>query len=129
VAAPAVVGYVLLTEAAQLHHWNWESKLLAATVIAALAYATFASKGEYLARSAYTLLAVLYIGKLISYFVIIRNIPDLGVQLTIFVIFVTAFTDIFAMLVGITLGRTPLTRLSPRKTVEGALGGLMAGTA
>jgi phosphatidate cytidylyltransferase len=39
-----------------------------------------------------------------------------------------AFTDIFAMLVGTSIGRTPMTAISPRKTWEGAAGGLAAAT-
>lgn len=124
VAAPAVLAYILLTAFGAIH--RWEGVLLAATVIAALGFATFASKGNFLARSAFTLLAVLYIGKLISYFIVIRSVPALGMWLTIYAIFVVAFTDIFAMLVGVTLGRTPLTRISPKKTVEGAVGGFVA---
>jgi phosphatidate cytidylyltransferase len=126
VAAPAVAAYVILT---WLGAHRFESMLLAATIIATLAFSTFAHKGNYLARSAYTLLAVLYIGKLISYFITIRGIPELGAAFTIYAIFIIAFTDIFAMLVGVAVGRTPLTRISPRKTVEGAVGGLIAGTA
>lgn len=127
VAAPAVLAYILLTAFGAIH--RFESMLLAATIIATLAFSTFAHKGNYLARSAFTLLAVLYIGKLVSYFIAIRGIPDLGVVLTIYAIFIIAFTDVFAMLVGIAIGRTPLTRISPRKTVEGAAGGLIAGAA
>ncbi|MDB5094876.1 MAG: hypothetical protein JWO85_2977, partial [Candidatus Eremiobacteraeota bacterium] len=37
-----------------------------------------------------------------------------------------AFTDIFAMLIGSAFGRHQLTRLSPKKTVEGAIGGFVA---
>ncbi|MBV8151645.1 MAG: phosphatidate cytidylyltransferase, partial [Candidatus Eremiobacteraeota bacterium] len=124
VAAPAVLAYIVLTGLGLIH--RYEGVVLAATVIGALLFATFASKGHYLARSAYTLLAALYIGKLISYFVTIRGIPELGFWLTLYAIFIIAFTDIFAMLVGVSIGRTPLTRISPKKTVEGALGGLVA---
>ncbi|MBV8074696.1 MAG: phosphatidate cytidylyltransferase [Candidatus Eremiobacteraeota bacterium] len=127
VAAPAVLGYVVLTALGSIRHY--ESMLLAGTIIATLAFSTFAHKGHYLARSAYTLLAVLYIGKLISYFITIRAIPEIGLTLTIYAIFIVACTDIFAMLVGIALGRTPLTRISPRKTVEGAVAGLAAALA
>lgn len=126
VAAPAVLAYILLTAFGVIH--RFESFLLAATIIAAFAFSTFAHKGHYLARSAFTLLAVLYIGKLVSYFVTIRNIPEFGAAFAVYAIFIIAFTDIFAMLIGVAIGRTPLTRISPRKTVEGAIGGFVAGT-
>lgn len=125
VALPAVLAYVALTTFGIVRHY--ESMLLAATIIAAFVFSTFAHKGHYLARSAFTLLAVLYIGKLVSYFITIRSIPDYGIWLTLYAIFIIALTDIFAMLVGIAIGKHPLTKLSPRKTVEGAIGGLLAG--
>lgn len=122
VAFGAVIAYVVLTHFRLIH--RYEGVLLAATVIVALATATFSSQGGYFARSGFTLLGVLYIGKLLSYFIAIRALPN-GIALTIEAIVLIALTDIGAMLVGTTIGRTPLTRLSPRKTVEGALGGLV----
>jgi phosphatidate cytidylyltransferase len=123
VALAAVLLYLGLTYMGIIH--RYESVLLAATVVGALAYATFTERGNYISRSAYTLLGVLYIGKLLSYFIEIRSIPILGEALTIYVILLVAVTDIAAMLVGMRLGRTPLTRLSPKKTVEGAVGGFI----
>jgi phosphatidate cytidylyltransferase len=123
IAAPVVLAYVALTAAGHIH--RFESLLLVATIIATFLFSTFAHKGHYLARSAFTLLAVLYIGKLVSYFITIRI--EAGLWLTLYAIFIIAFTDVFAMLVGVLIGKRPLTRLSPRKTVEGAIGGLLAG--
>ena len=101
--------------------------VIGATVVVALATAAFASsKGGSFARSGFTLLGVLYIGKLISYFIAIRALPNVGLAMTMYAIVMIAFTDIFAMLVGTSIGRTPLTPISPKKTVEGALGGLAA---
>ena len=125
IAAPAVLAYLALTAFGVVHHY--ESLLLAATIIATFVYSTFAHKGHYLARSAFTLLAVLYIGKLVSYFIAIRGIPEVGMWLTLYAIFIIALTDIFAMLVGVGFGKHPLTKISPRKTVEGSIGGLLAG--
>jgi len=125
VAAPAVLAYVALTALGVIH--RFESFLLVAAIIATFVFSTFAHKGHYLARSAFTVLAVLYIGKLVSYFITIRGIPERGLWLTIFAIFIIALTDVFAMLVGVAIGKTPLIRISPRKTVEGAIGGFVAG--
>jgi phosphatidate cytidylyltransferase len=127
VAAPAVLAYVVLTALGLIH--RYEGVLLAATVTGAMAYAAFFQKGSIFSRAGFTVLAVLYIGKLISYFVVIRNVPVLGTWLVVYAIVVIAFTDMFAMFVGTTLGRTPLTELSPKKTVEGALGGFVAAVA
>jgi phosphatidate cytidylyltransferase len=123
VALAGVVGYFLLTHFRLIH--RYEGVLLAATVIIALGTATFTARGGYFARSGYTLMGVLYIGKLLSYFVAIRLLPGIGIAATIYAIVLIATTDIFAMLVGTRIGRTPLTPISPRKTVEGAVGGLL----
>ena len=40
------------------------------------------------------------------------------------VIAIVALTDGFAMLIGTRFGRTPLSPISPRKTIEGSIGGL-----
>ncbi len=123
VAMGAVWAYVGLTHFGLIH--RYEGVLIAATVIVALATVTFTKRSGYFARSGYTLLAVLYIGKLLTYFIAIRALHD-GALWTVWAIVLVAFTDIFAMLVGRALGRHPLTRLSPGKTVEGALGGFAA---
>lgn len=123
VALAAVIAYFALTHFRLIH--RYEGVLLAATVIVALGTATFTARGGYFARSGYTLLGVLYIGKLLSYFVAIRLLPGIGIAATIYAIVLIATTDIFAMIVGTRIGRTPLTPISPRKTVEGAIGGLL----
>ena len=126
VAMVAVWAYILLAHFGLIH--RYEGMLLAATVVVALATATFTGEGGYFARSGYTLLGVLYIGKLLTYFIAIRALHN-GVFWTCWIIVLVALTDIFAMLVGTAIGRHQLTRLSPHKTVEGALGGLLAAVA
>jgi phosphatidate cytidylyltransferase len=123
VAFAAVWAYVLLTHFGLIH--RYEGILLVATVILALGVATFTADSGYFARSGYTLLGVLYIGKLLTYFIAIRALHD-GLVWTVWIIFLIAFTDIFAMLIGSAFGRHQLTRLSPKKTVEGAVGGFVA---
>jgi phosphatidate cytidylyltransferase len=123
VAMAAVWTYVILTQLGLIH--RYEGILLVATVIAALGIATFTADSGYFARSGYTLLGVLYIGKLLTYFIAIRSLHD-GALWMVWIIFIIAFTDIFAMLIGSAFGRHQLTRLSPKKTVEGAVGGFVA---
>jgi phosphatidate cytidylyltransferase len=123
VAMAAVWAYIILTHFGLIH--RYEGILLAATVIVALATATFTSESGYFARSGYTLLCVLYIGKLLTYFVAIRALHD-GALWMVWIIFIVAFTDIFAMLVGTAFGKHLLSKLSPHKTVEGAVGGFVA---
>jgi phosphatidate cytidylyltransferase len=123
VAMAAVWVYIVLTYFGMIH--RYEGVVLAATVVIALATAAFTAESGYFARSGYTLLGVLYIGKLLTYFIAIRALHD-GAVWTVWIIFIVAFTDIFAMLVGSAFGRHQLTRLSPKKTVEGAVGGFVA---
>jgi phosphatidate cytidylyltransferase len=122
VAVTAVTVYVALTYFHLIH--RYEGTLLATTLVVALATAMFFGAGGYVSRSAYTLFGVLYIGKLTTYFVALREVPQIGIGVTIAAIVLIALTDIFAMVVGVSVGHTPLSSISPRKTVEGSLGGL-----
>ncbi len=126
VAFTATFAYLALTYLGLIR--AYEGTLLSITVVATLAYCTLVSKGGYITRSATTLLGVLYIGKLLSYFITIRDIPSIGGWLIVLLIFAIATTDIAAMLVGVTVGKTPLNKLSPRKTWEGAIGGFVVAT-
>lgn len=105
-----------------------ESTLLGALLLASLIHGTLRGAERRLLRAGACVLGVLYVGKLLSYFIGLRAVPRIGGALCVEAIAVVVFTDVFAMLVGTRFGRTPLTPLSPRKTVEGALGGLLAGT-
>lgn len=124
VAATAVGAYIILAALGMQH--AYEKTMLGLTVLASLAFALVGDRQQYFARSAFTLFGVLYIGWLGSYFLALRNLPHVGIAYTIAAIVVVAFTDIFAMLVGTTIGKTPLTSISPLKTWEGAIGGFAA---
>ena len=124
VAAVAVACYIVLA-ALNLQH-KYGPVLLAGTLLASLAFSLFGARQGFLARSAFTLFGVIYIGWFGSYFLALRNLPQVGAAYTIEAIVLIALTDIFAMLVGIAIGRTPLSPISPRKTWEGAIGGFVA---
>ncbi len=126
VAVIGVVGYIGLAAFDQMH--KWEGVLLAGITIAAFWIGMYGEQKSYFARTAYTVLAVLYLGKLVSYFVFIRDVPHIGIWLTVFVIVVIALTDTSGMLIGTMIGRTQLTKISPHKTVEGSLGALAVAT-
>lgn len=127
VAVLGVVAYVSMAVFNVLH--KWEGVLLAGIVIVAFAIGMYGEQKGYFARTAYTLLAVLYIGKLLTYFVFIRQIDGNGMWLTFYVIVIIALTDTFGMLVGTMIGRHSLTKISPKKTVEGSVGSLVIVTA
>jgi phosphatidate cytidylyltransferase len=123
VAVLGVCAYIVIAAFGVLH--RWEGVLLAGIVVAAFCIGIYGEQKGYFARTAYTLLAVLYIGKLLTYFVFVRGIDGNGVWLTFYVILLIALTDIFAMVVGMVAGRHQLTTISPKKTVEGSIGAVL----
>jgi phosphatidate cytidylyltransferase len=127
VAVFGVFAYIVLAIFDLLH--RWEGSLLAAVTIASFSIGMYGEQKGYFARTAYTLLAVLYIGKLITYWIFIRSLPEIGLWLTLYVIVIVACTDIFGMVVGTAIGRHQLSKISPKKTVEGSLGALIVATA
>lgn len=77
-----------------------------------------------------TLGGVLYLAVPAGCLLVIRQIEPLGVNWLYAVLFSTWGTDTFAYLCGSAFGRTPLApRLSPNKTREGALGGVVGSVA
>jgi len=87
-----------------------------------------------LAHIAVTIFGIMYIGWMGSHLVMLRELPAalglddrMGVQLVFFAALLTWATDTGAYLFGVAFGRHPLIpRISPKKTVEGAIGGLLA---
>jgi len=72
-----------------------------------------------------TLFGILYVSWFFSFLIKIRQLPG-GVGLLAAVLLVTKLGDIGAFLVGVRFGKTPfMSRISPKKSVEGAVGGLL----
>lgn len=71
---------------------------------------------------------LMYILLQLSAMGMVRGMPRVGGWL-IWLVFIIAFgSDTFAYLVGVSLGKHPMVpKLSPNKTMEGALGGLLGG--
>lgn len=73
----------------------------------------------------YNLLAVLYAVVLLSHLYLLRQLPR-GVEWTFLTIFLVWATDTGAYLIGRQFGRHPLApQVSPKKTIEGSVGGLL----
>jgi phosphatidate cytidylyltransferase len=71
-----------------------------------------------------TLVGAFYVGALFPYFALLRNRPD-GIAVIIFVLLLVIASDTGAYFAGSWFGRIRLApRVSPKKTVEGAIGGL-----
>lgn len=72
-----------------------------------------------------TLFGILYISWLFSFLVKIRNLGQ-GTGLFVSILLITKLGDIGAYLIGSPFGKTPLiSRISPNKSVEGAVAGLV----
>ncbi|MHB1126591.1 MAG: phosphatidate cytidylyltransferase [Bacillota bacterium] len=81
-----------------------------------------------LTGSAVTLMAVLYIG-LFRYLILLREMPR-GFELVIALFILNWATDIGAYFTGRVFGRHLMApRLSPKKTIEGAMGGILTSIA
>lgn len=80
---------------------------------------------QALSSVAVTMFGLLYIAWFFSFFVKIKFLPQ-GALLVAFLILVTKMGDVGAYFVGRSIGRHSLIpRISPNKTVEGTIGGLM----
>lgn len=80
---------------------------------------------DHLVSMALTLLGLFYIGWFFSFFVKLKFLYN-GANLVAFLIIVTKSADIGAYLVGSRFGKKELIpRISPKKTKEGTLGGIM----
>ena len=86
-------------------------------------------RGEFrvnVQQAAWMILGVAYVGGLLSFPSLLRGLND-GRQYVYFLAFTTWAGDTGAYYVGSRLGRRPLCPgISPKKTVEGAVGGIIA---
>jgi phosphatidate cytidylyltransferase len=99
---------------------------LAMAVVAVLAAPVWRGTPD-LARAAHTLLAVMYVGWLLGFGILLHHTSPLGDELVLYVVGVTWVGETAAYLVGSTLGRHALApTISPRKTVEGAIAQVVA---
>ncbi|MFA5356691.1 MAG: phosphatidate cytidylyltransferase [Candidatus Omnitrophota bacterium] len=72
-----------------------------------------------------TIFGILYVSWFLSFMIKLRYLPG-GAGLILAVIFMTKLGDIGAYFIGSRFGKTPLIpRISPKKSVEGAIGGLI----
>jgi phosphatidate cytidylyltransferase len=113
--------------------WRWLGCAfgLAVLVVFLAEMATFREPGGSVVRMAVTVWAVVYLALLPSFFAQLRwlspDLPDYGTVCLALAVFVPKCGDIGAYTAGRLFGRHPMTPvLSPKKTWEGAAGGLAA---
>jgi phosphatidate cytidylyltransferase len=79
-----------------------------------------------LSRWAMGLAGALYIGMPFNYYLLLYTSKPFGLEWTLFTIFAVVVSDAAALLVGSRIGRHPFfTSISPKKTVEGAVAGII----
>jgi phosphatidate cytidylyltransferase len=101
--------------------------VLTAAVLVVLAAAIWRGPAPSTEPAANTLLAVLYVGWLLGYGILLHQTSSRGDALVLFVVGVTWVGETMAYMVGSTLGRHKLAPvISPRKTVEGAVAQVVA---
>jgi phosphatidate cytidylyltransferase len=102
--------------------------ILSALVMGTLLYELWVCREvrSSLADVSVLIFGALYVGWLLGHFILLRAFGH-GVELVLFVLLVTWIADSAAYFVGVRFGRRPLApRISPKKTVEGAVAGLLA---
>lgn len=127
---PAVVlglaGVVMMPLAA---YWRGMEAIVVVMVLmvvfGALWYLTGAGAEGPMRGLAVTVLAVAYIGILGAHAALLLKVPTHGTGLLTTAIVLTVAHDVSAMAVGRAAGRTPLSRASPNKTLEGLVGGMV----
>lgn len=79
-----------------------------------------------------TLFGLLYVPYMLHFFIKTAKLAELnnhasstGIFLCIWIVAVAKCTDVGGLLVGMKIGKTPLSAVSPKKTLEGAIGGLL----
>jgi phosphatidate cytidylyltransferase len=132
----AIIPLVVLAQLGKVH-WFWPVLMVGFTL--SCFQWLFKNPKRTIADLGATLLAMLYTGFLPLHAILLRNLDvarflhqpfwtQTGVQLLFLCIGVIAFSDIGAYYVGKRFGKHPLSlELSPKKTQEGAFGGLIAG--
>ena len=109
---------------------QWLLWLGGATLAAAVAAAISAEADDRAPDVLWTLAAVTYVGFLGSFIVRLRYIDFDGRSWVLLTVLSTFAVDTGSYFVGRAIGRRPLAlAISPKKTVEGFLGGYMAGFA
>jgi len=93
------------------------------------AFLVVPGRRQGLGRWAMGMAGALYIGMPFNYYLLLYTSKPHGLVWTAFTIFAVIASDAAALLVGSRIGRHPFFRnISPRKTVEGAVAGIVAAT-
>lgn len=129
---PIAFGGVFFAFSAYAFEWSapvlWVPAIIAVFLVACVSELVRLDRAPTRAVGA-TLLGVVYPGLLFAHLVLLRLLPD-GLLLTLLLILGTWASDSAAFFVGRSLGKHKLLpSVSPNKTREGAIGGVLGGIA
>ncbi len=104
----------------------WLDEILTAALVISLVLPLFRRPDGWLLGWALTFAGVLYVGILGMHFLLLRGLPD-GLRVTTLVLLTAWATDSCAYLAGHWWGKHSFfPSISPKKTMEGAIGGVVA---
>lgn len=122
---PVLLGVWAMFVCSYLHVSNWMAPGILVTFCMVFGYAVFKFPAFTVEDIAVNFLGLIYIGWTLSHLILLGGMPD-GRVLVFFAFIAMWANDTGAYFVGITLGkRRPWGEISPKKSVEGAIGGII----
>ena len=123
---PTLVGFAAVVAMPLAAYWRGADGMVLVLVFAlfgsGLWYLGGVGRDRPLANLGVTLLGITYIGVTGAFGGLLLDMPD-GSELVLSAVILTVAHDVGAFTVGRAAGRTPLSKASPNKTVEGLIGG------
>ncbi len=93
-------------------------------IFAGMAISVFSKLKYNIVDIAITLLGAMYIVLMVSFLCLTREM-EMGVYLIFYIFCGAWFSDTFAFLIGRKIGKHKLTEISPKKSIEGCIGGFV----
>lgn len=122
-----LVGFCLNNIDSFEFHYEFDYRIVAIMVFIFLVPIVFIDNlKEYNIEDALFIIgSILFIGLGFNLIIIMRNFD---INYIIYLLLITILTDTFALFTGMLVGRHKLSDISPKKTIEGTIGGVLIGT-
>ncbi len=126
---PSLLGFAAIIAMPLAAYWRGADGIVLVLVFAlfgaGLWYVGGVGRDRPLSNLGVTFFGIVYIGVAGAFGGLLLDMPD-GPELVLGAVVLTAAHDVGAFAVGRAAGRTPLSKASPSKTVEGLIGGTIA---